>query len=105
MFKLLKDFDVSQKRILVSCDFNVPLDEKGNILDDYRIQQAIPTIKYLISRSAKVILMSHLDPESTGVADRKYNLDNVAGKISDYLDMGIAKASDCIGPFVSIHIQ
>ena len=57
MYKTLKDFNVTGKRVLVRCDFNVPLDEKGNILDDYRIKQTLPTIKYLIEQKAKIILM------------------------------------------------
>ena len=53
MFKTLRDFDVAGKRVLVRCDFNVPLDEKGNILDDFRIKRTLPTIKYLIDQKAK----------------------------------------------------
>ncbi|MEK7562581.1 MAG: phosphoglycerate kinase [Patescibacteria group bacterium] len=98
--KTLKDFNVENKRVLVRCDFNVPLDEKGNILDDFRIKQALPTIEYLIKNGAKVILMSHLDPESTGVADKKYTLDKVAEKLAEYLGFSIEKEDDCIGPYV-----
>ncbi len=58
--KTLKDFDVKNKRVLVRCDFNIPLDEKENITDDFRIRQTIPTIEYLLKNEAKVILMSHL---------------------------------------------
>lgn len=100
MFKTLKDFSVINKRILVRCDFNVPVDEKGNISDDFRIKQSLPTIKYLVENKAKIILMSHLDPESTGVADRRFNLDKVAEKLAEYLNFSIAKENDCIGPEV-----
>ncbi|MDP3882987.1 MAG: phosphoglycerate kinase, partial [Candidatus Staskawiczbacteria bacterium] len=100
MFKTLKDFSVVGKRVLVRCDFNVPVDEKGNISNDFRIKKALPTIKYLIENKAKIILMSHLDPESTGVADRKYTMDKVAEKLSELLNMSIAKESDCVGPEV-----
>lgn len=58
--KTIKDFDVKNKRVLVRCDFNIPLDEKGDITDDFRIKQTIPTIEYLLKNEAKVILMSHL---------------------------------------------
>ena len=58
--KTLKDFDVKKKRVLLRCDFNIPLDEKENITDDFRIKQTIPTIEYLLENEAKVILMSHL---------------------------------------------
>jgi len=93
----LKDFNVENKRVLVRCDFNVPLDEKGNILDDYRIVQALLTIKYLLEKNAKVILMSHLDPESTGLVDKKYNLNKIGKKLAEYLDVSITKIDDCVG--------
>ncbi|MFH1968450.1 MAG: phosphoglycerate kinase [bacterium] len=98
--KALKDLSVTDKRILVRCDFNVPVDEKGNITDDFRIKKTLPTIKYLVENRAKIILMSHLDPESTGVVAKKYTLDKVAEKLSDYLGFSIAKESDCVGPEV-----
>mgnify|MGYP001614110691 CR=1 FL=1 len=59
MFSTIKDFNVKEKRILVRCDFDVPLDEKGNILDDFRIKESLPTIRYLLEHDAKVILMGH----------------------------------------------
>jgi len=96
------DFSVTGKRVLVRCDFNVPVDEKGNISDDFRIKQAIPTIKYLVENKAKIILMSHLDPESTGVADKKYNLNKVAERLADLLGMPVEKEDDCIGPDVEV---
>jgi len=61
MFKTLKNLDVKNKRVLVRCGFNVPLSKKGDVGDDFRIKQAVPTIEYLIKNKAKVILMSHLD--------------------------------------------
>jgi len=102
MFKILKNFDFNGKRALVRCDFNVPLDEKGNITEDFRIQKTLPTIKYLVEQGAKVILMSHLDPESTGVANKKYTLEKVANKLADLLNMPIEREDDCIGPNVEI---
>jgi len=97
MFKTLKDFTVSSKRILARCDFDVPIDEKGNILDDFRIKQSLPTIKYLIERRAKIILMGHMGrPDGKVVPELK--LDKVAEKLSGYLNIPVAKADDCIGP-------
>ena len=96
--KSLKDFNIDNKRLLVRSDFNVPLDDKQNILDDFRIRESLLTIKYLIANRAKIILMSHLDPESTGLVNPIFKLDKVAEKLSEYLGFAIAKADDCIGP-------
>jgi phosphoglycerate kinase len=96
--KTLKDFSVIGKRVLVRCDFNVPLDKKGNILDDFRIKKTLPTIKYLIEERAKIILMGHLDPENTGVADHKFTFNKVAERLSEYLNFSVEKADGCIGP-------
>ncbi|MFR1564843.1 MAG: phosphoglycerate kinase [Christensenellales bacterium] len=58
--KTVRDVDVKGKKVLVRCDFNVPLDENGNITDENRIMGALPTIKYLMEHGAKVILCSHM---------------------------------------------
>ncbi len=81
MFKTLKDFDVKNKRVLVRCDFNIPLDEKGNITDDFRIKQTLPTIEYLLRNKAKAILMSHL------AGDR--DLDVIWERVKKYLKTDI----------------
>jgi len=97
MFKTLKNLSLTNKRVLVRCDFNVPIDEKGNILDDFRIRQTLPTIKYLIEEKAKIILMSHLgDP--AGVVVPELTLNNVAEKLAEHLKISIEKEDDCIGP-------
>jgi phosphoglycerate kinase len=93
--KRLVDFNLKAKRVLLRCDFNVPLKGK-EILDDFRIKATIPTIEYLIERGAKIILMSHLDdPKGKFVEDLK--LDGVQEKLMEYLDLSIVKAPDCIG--------
>lgn len=95
--KTLKDINVIGKRVLVRCDFNVPIDSKGNILDDFRIKRTLPTIKHLIEENAKIILMSHLgDPAGQVVPELK--LDKVGERLSEHLGFSIAKADDCIGP-------
>ena len=59
--KTIEDINVEGKKVIVRCDFNVPIDEEGKITDDIRIVSSIPTIQYLINHNAKIILMSHLD--------------------------------------------
>jgi len=94
--KKIKDFKVSQKRVLVRCDFNVPTDPKGNILDEFRIRTTIPTIEYLVKKRAKVILMSHFD-RPRGKVIESLRLNKVQEKLMEYLDLSIMKAPDCIG--------
>jgi phosphoglycerate kinase len=95
--KTLKDLDVKNKRVLVRCDFNVPLDDKGNVLDDFKIRQTIPTIKYLMGEGARIILMSHLGRPDGKIVE-KLRLTPVQDKLMEYLDVSITKSSDCIGP-------
>ena len=96
MIKKLEDFKVENKRVLVRCDFNVPLDEQGNILDNFRIIQTLPTINYLIKNKAKIILMSHLgDPNGEVVPTLK--LDKVQEELAKHLAVPVTKAPDCIG--------
>ena len=96
MLKTLKDFDVKNKRVLVRCDFNVPLDEKGLILDDFRIRQSLATIKYLIEKGAKLILMSHLDKPGGKIVE-KLKFDKIKEKLAEYLpETTVIKVEDCI---------
>ena len=92
----LKNFDVRNKRVLVRCDFNVPLSGQGEILDDFRIKQTVPTIEYLIEKGAKVILMSHLGRPDGKVVEN-LRLNPVQTRLMEYLDVSITKALDCVG--------
>lgn len=93
MIKKLKDFKLEGKRVLVRCDFNVPIDAEGNIRDDFRIIQTLPTIKYLLKEKAKIILMSHLgDPDGP---NELLKLDKVQGILAKNLDVPVTKANDC----------
>ena len=101
----IRDIDVSGKRVLVRVDFNVPLDEKtGAITDDSRIQATLPTIKYLIRRKAKVILISHLGrPE--GKVVNELRMAPVAQRLSQILGQQVGVATDCIGTEVEKSVE
>lgn len=88
MKKTIKDIDVNGKRVILRCDFNVPLNEQGEITDDIRITSALPTINYLIEKGAKVILLSHLG-RPDGEAQAKYSLKPVAERLSAYLKQSV----------------
>ena len=102
--KTIKDTNLENKKVLVRCDFNVPLDEEENITDDFRIQQSLPTIKYLIEKKAKVILMSHLGKPGGKVVEN-LRLTPVKDRIENYLKISIDKADDCIGEEVKKKIE
>ena len=58
--KTVRDIDLKDKKVLVRCDFNVPMDENKNITDNRRIVAALPTIQYLLEQNCKIVLCSHL---------------------------------------------
>ena len=95
--KTIEDIDVSGKKVLVRCDFNVPLDENKNITDETRINAALPTIKYLLEHKAAVILCSHLG-RPKGEFNMKYSLAPVAKRLSEKLGFEVKLAKDVIGP-------
>ncbi|MDD3230114.1 MAG: phosphoglycerate kinase [Oscillospiraceae bacterium] len=94
--KTVEDIDVSGKKVLVRCDFNVPFDGEGNISDTKRIDAALPTIKYLIDHHAKVILCSHLG-RPKGEFNMKFSLAPVAKCLSQKLGQEVKMAKDVIG--------
>ena len=91
--KTLNDYNYEGKRVLVRCDFNVPMDENRNITDDIRITSSLPTIKYLVGKGAKVILMSHLG-RPKGEANPKFSLAPVAKRLSELLGKDVIFAQD-----------
>jgi 3-phosphoglycerate kinase len=97
--KTLEDFNLENKRVLVREDLNVPLDENQNITDDTRIRAALPTIKHLIHKGAKVIIVSHLG-RPKGKTNPKYSLAPVAKRLSELLERKVTMAKDCIGEAV-----
>jgi phosphoglycerate kinase len=96
--KTVADVDVKGKKVLMRVDFNVPL-EGAKITDDRRIAQALPTIKDVIGRGGRLILMSHLGRPKGG-PEPKYSLKPVAERLSQLLGKPVKFADDCIGPAV-----
>ena len=94
--KTVKDIDVSGKKVFLRCDFNVPLDENGEITDDIRIRGALPTIRYLLENNASIILCSHLG-RPKGEFNMKYSLAPVAKRLSEKLGFEVKLAKDVIG--------
>jgi phosphoglycerate kinase len=96
----LRDIEVTDKRVLVRVDFNVPVDvSTGAITDDSRIRAALPTIQYLIERNARIILISHLG-RPKGKYVNELRLAPVAQRLSQILGQPVGIAVDCIGPEV-----
>jgi len=114
--KSLKDFNVKNKKILLRADFNVSLDEKGNIRDDFRIRRVVPTINYLVKKNkAKVILMAHLGKpwesqkskksQKSKVKSQKYSLKPIALSLKKLLKKPVKFLSDCLGKEVKKEIE
>jgi len=95
--KSIKDINLKYKRVIVRCDFNVPLDENGKITDEKRIIASLPTIRYILDHDAKLILMSHLG-RPKGQRIPEMSLMPVAESLSRHLDINVKLAPDCVGP-------
>ncbi len=99
MLKTLKNIDLKDKRVLVRVDFNVPLDKKGNITDDFKIRCSLPTIRYVKQKAKQVVLMSHLDPWKNNPAIKKgtrLNMDKISKRLSKLIGERVVKVNDCI---------
>jgi phosphoglycerate kinase len=95
----IRDLSLKGKRVFVRVDFNVPLNEAGQITDDTRIRASLPTIQYASGEGAKLILASHLG-RPKGKPNPKMSLRPVASRLSELLNAAVAFAPDCVGPDV-----
>ncbi len=84
MKKTIRDIELKGKRVLIRCDFNVPLDSNQNITDDTRIRAALPTLEYMVTQGAKVVVMSHLG-RPKGKAAAEFSLAPVAVRLAELL--------------------
>ena len=94
--KTVKDIDLKGKKVLVRCDFNVPMDEERNITDNTRIVAALPTIKYLLDNNCAIILCSHLG-RPKGEFKPEFSLKPVAKELSKLLHQDVMMAEDVVG--------
>ena len=94
--KTVKDIDLRGKKVLMRCDFNVPLDEERNITDNRRIVAALDTIKYLLDQDCKIILCSHLG-RPKGEVKKEFSLEPVAKELTRLLGQEVKLAKDVIG--------
>ncbi|HSX07482.1 MAG TPA: phosphoglycerate kinase [Candidatus Saccharimonadales bacterium] len=97
--KTIHDVELEGKRVLLRADYNVPLDDKGEIADDYRIQQSLETVRALLDKNVKLVICSHLG-RPAGKVDAKLSLAPVAKRLSQLLERPVTMAKDCVGPEV-----
>lgn len=94
--KTVKDISVTGKTVLLRADYNVPLDDHGNVTEDYRIKQSIPTVEYLLKHDCKIVIMSHLG-RPDGKNNHLFSLEPVAKQLSHLLKRPVQFALDCVG--------
>ena len=95
--KTVRDIDVRGKKVLIRCDFNTPIDENGHLTDERRIQGALPTLRYLITSGAAVLVVAHWG-RPKGQVNPKYTLAPVAKRLAELLKLPVSLAQDVIGP-------
>ena len=94
--KTIADVNVNGRKVLIRVDFNVPLDEQGEIADDRRIKMALPTVQSVIERGGAAILMSHLGRPSGEASDLRFSLRPVARRLSECLQIPVTFSSDTV---------
>jgi phosphoglycerate kinase len=102
--KTLRDIALAGKKVLVRVDFNVPMNEAGEITDDLRIKTVLPTLQYLLAQKARVILCTHMG-RPKGQRVEKYSLAPVAAYTAKLLGQPVPLAADCIGPEVAAAVE
>ena len=102
--RTIRDLDVQGKRVLVRLDLNAPQDDQGRVTDDTRLRAVRPTLQYLRTHGARMVLMSHLG-RPKGRADEKYRLTPIATRLAEIMGQEIPVAPDCVGPEVEALVE
>ncbi len=103
-YKTIDDYDLSDKNVLVRSDLNVPVNEEGEVEDDFRIKKSIPTIKHVLDEGGTAVVMSHLGrPEGQHV--EHLTMDTVASRLEKHLSHGVTKLDDCVGVEVEESVE
>jgi phosphoglycerate kinase len=102
--KTIHDISLNNKRVLLRADFNVPLNEDGEIDSDFRIKATLPTITYLLKQKAEVVIIAHLG-RPDGKIQKKLSLEPVANRLADLLGQQINFINECIGDKVSVNLK
>ncbi|CAK8722485.1 MAG: phosphoglycerate kinase [Candidatus Electronema aureum] len=95
--KTIRDLELKGKRVLIRTDFNVPMNEQGEITDDLRIRMVLPTLEYALAQGAKVIIASHMG-RPKGKPVEKYSLAPIAKRLAELIGKEVKLANDCVGP-------
>jgi phosphoglycerate kinase len=102
--KTIRELDLKGKRVLIRTDFNVPMNEQGEITDDLRIRMVLPTLEYALAQGAKVIIASHMG-RPKGKRVEKYSLKPIAERLAELTGKEVKLANDCVGPEVEEMIK
>lgn len=103
-YKTIDDYDLSDKTVLIRSDLNVPVNDEGEVEDDFRIKKSIPTIKHVLDEGGTAVVMSHLGrPEGKEVEHLK--MDSVAGRLQEHLSHNVTKLDDCVGVEVEESVE
>jgi phosphoglycerate kinase len=95
--KTIKDVDLRGKKVLLRADYNVPLEDNGEVADDYRLQQSLPTVRFLLEQGASVVICSHLG-RPDGTPNPKFSLAPVAKRLQELLERDVTFVpEDCVG--------
>lgn len=101
--KTIRDVKLDGKTVLLRADYNVPVDDEGNVQDDYRILQSLPTIQFLLKQKCKIVICSHLGrPEGR---QKNLSLANIGKRLEKLLKHDVKLANDCVGPEVESAVK